>query len=82
MPSEAETEQFCRSSLAALLDIDQSTILPSTSFASLGLDSATAVHFVLEAEQQTGLELYPGVTDDYPTVAEFAAYIDQRLRPA
>ncbi|KRE15800.1 hypothetical protein ASE63_16360 [Bosea sp. Root381] len=82
MPSEVETEQLCRSSLAALLDIDEGAILPSTSFASLGLDSATAVHFVLEAEQRTGLELYPGVTHDYPTVAEFAAYLGQRLGSA
>jgi len=82
MSSEAETEQICRLSLAALLDIDEAMILPSTSFASLGLDSATAVHFVLEAEQRTGLELYPGVTHDYPTVAEFAAYLAQRLGPS
>ncbi len=38
------------------------------SFASLGLDSAMAVHFVLEIEEWLGIELYPSVTEDYPTL--------------
>jgi acyl carrier protein len=82
MPSDSETEQSCKSCLAEMLDIDESEILPSTTFASLGLDSAAAVHFILEMEQRIGIELYPGVTHDYPTVAEFAAYLGQRLGPS
>lgn len=62
-----------------MLDIDASDILPSTTFAELGLDSATAVHFILEIEQETGLELSPGVTDDHPTVGEFAGYLYSRI---
>lgn len=77
MTPDPDLEQFCRSRLAAMLDIDESAILPSTSFASLGLDSAAAVHFVLETEQELGIELYPGVTHDHPTVALFAEYISR-----
>lgn len=79
MPPTSEIEQFCQDCLATMLDIEMDRVQPTATFASLGLDSAAAVHFVLEVEQQFGLELHPGVTDDYPTVAEFADYL-ARLR--
>ncbi len=75
MPPAPDIERFCRSSLAAMLDIDEAGIAPETTFASLGLDSAAAVHFVLEVEQEYLVELYPGVTQDYPTVARFVNYL-------
>ncbi|TQI75630.1 acyl carrier protein [Bosea sp. AK1] len=75
MPPASEIERFCRSSLAAMLDIDEVGIVPATTFAGLGLDSAAAVHFVLEVEQEYRVELYPGVTQDYPTVAQFVDYL-------
>lgn len=75
MPPAPDIERFCRSSLAAMLDIDEAGIEPATTFASLGLDSAAAVHFVLEVEQEYRVELYPGVTQDYPTVAQFTDYL-------
>lgn len=75
MPPASEIERFCRSSLAAMLDIDEAGIMPATTFAGLGLDSAAAVHFVLEVEQEYRVELYPGVTQDYPTVAQFVDYL-------
>ena len=75
MPPASEIERFCRSSLAAMLDIDEAGIVPATTFAGLGLDSAAAVHFVLEIEQEYRVELYPGVTQDYPTVAQFVDYL-------
>jgi acyl carrier protein len=75
MPPASDIERFCRSCLASMLDIDETGIESSTSFASLGLDSAAAVHFVLEVEQEYRVELYPGVTQDYPTVAQFAEHL-------
>ena len=75
MPPASEIERFCRSSLAAMLDIDEAGIVPATTFAGLGIDSAAAVHFVLEVEQEYRVELYPGVTQDYPTVAQFVDYL-------
>lgn len=75
MPTVPEIESFCRSRLAEMLEIDEATIAPETSFASLGLDSAAAVHFVLEIEQEYGVELYPGVTQDHPNVSKFAEYL-------
>ena len=75
MPPAPDIERFCRSSLAAMLDIDEAGIEAATTFSSLGLDSAAAVHFVLEVEQEYRIELYPGVTQDYPTVAQFVDYL-------
>lgn len=80
MTSDQDVEQLCRSRLAAMLDLDESAILPDTTFASLGLDSAAAVHFVLDIEQEMGIELYPGVTGDHPTVAQFAEYVGGRVK--
>ncbi|HEV7257964.1 MAG TPA: acyl carrier protein [Bosea sp. (in: a-proteobacteria)] len=75
MPPVTDIESFCRSRLAGMLDIDPAGIESATTFASLGLDSAAAVHFVLEVEQEYGVELYPGVTQDYPSVIRFAEYL-------
>lgn len=77
MPTDAEIETFCRDRLSTILDLDPARITPETSFAGLGLDSAMAVHFVLEAEEWFGVELYPAVTADYPTVGAFSAYLAQ-----
>lgn len=74
MPSLVEIQDYCRERLAATLDIAPADIAPGTSFASLGLDSAMAVHFVLEIEDWLGVELYPSVTEDHPTLEAFCAY--------
>ena len=77
MATDAEIETFCRDRLSSILDIEPARITPETTFASLGLDSAMAVHFVLEAEEWFAVELYPAVTVDYPTVGAFAGYLAQ-----
>ncbi len=59
-----------------MLEIDPARIKPDSTFASLGLDSATAVHFILEVEGEYRIELYPGVTDDYPDLARFVEYLE------
>jgi len=75
MERDTKIEMICQACLATMLDLEPTDIPRETSFASLGLDSAAAVHFVLEIEQALETVLYPGVTDDYPTIATFAAYI-------
>ena len=76
MSPMSQTERVCRDRLATMLDLPLDHVQSGTSFASLGLDYAAAVHFVLDIEQQFGVELHPGVTDDYPTLATFAAHLD------
>ncbi|BAF89366.1 MULTISPECIES: acyl carrier protein [Azorhizobium] len=74
MPSPSDILSHCRERLAAIVETDASAIADDASFASLGLDSAMAVHFVLEIEEWLGIELYPSVTEDYPTLQTFSAY--------
>ncbi len=81
MPSASDIERFCKSCLAGMLDLHEASIESSRSFASLGLDSAAAVHFILEVEQEYAVELYPGVTQDYPAIDRFAEYL-RSLLPA
>jgi len=73
--STSAMESALKMQLATLLDRDVQTIASDASFASLGLDSAAAVHFILEIEQIYGVELYPGVTQDYPDVARLADFV-------
>lgn len=77
MATDAEIEAFCRDRLSSILDIEPARITLETSFAGLGLDSAMAVHFVLEAEEWFGVELYPAVTADHPTVGAFVSYLSR-----
>jgi len=67
--------EVCQRTLAAMLDLKPYEITPATTFAGLGLDSAAAVHFVLAVEKETGLELEPGVTEEYPSLESFAEFI-------
>lgn len=67
--------EICQRLLAAMMDLKPNEITPATTFADLGLDSAAAVHFVLAVEQETGLELEPGVTEEYPSLETFAKFI-------
>lgn len=74
-------EAALKTQLATLLDREVETIASDSSFASLGLDSAAAVHFILEIEQVYHVELYPGVTADHPDIARLAEFL-LSLRPA
>lgn len=73
--STSAIEAALKVQLATLLDRDVHTIGSDASFASLGLDSAASVHFVLEIEQIYDVELYPGVTSDHPNVAQLAEFL-------
>lgn len=78
--STSTIETALRAQLATFLDRDIETIASDASFASLGLDSAAAVHFILEVEQVYDVELYPGVTSDHPDIPRLAELL-LSLRP-
>ncbi len=75
MPAYDEILAFCARELATILDMDAGGITASATFASLGLDSAMAVHLILAAEEKLGVELDPAILDEYPTVERFCAYL-------
>ena len=78
MPSYAEILTYCTAELATILEVEAGNISPPDTFSGLGLDSAMAVHFVIAVEERFGIELYPSVTEDYPNLDAFCAYLSSR----
>ncbi|GAU82922.1 acyl carrier protein [Bosea sp. BIWAKO-01] len=79
MPTYDEILAFCVKELSAILGIDADGIATSAAFTGLGLDSAMAVHLILAVEEKLGIELDPGVVDEYPTVDSFCSYLAHSL---
>src|SRR5438067_494327 len=73
--AEADIRQCCTRFLAASLKRPAELIDPNTTFARLGVDSATSVFLLLELEERLGVELPPDIVFDYPTIARLARYI-------
>ena len=72
--SEAEIRDWCAGYLALLLDIPVQ-IDPNSKFASLGMDSALTVSFVLALEDWLKMEIDPELPFDYPTISQLAKYL-------
>lgn len=74
-PGESEIRAWCVDRLAGLLDMPAERIDPADTFARLGLDSATAVYFVIEIEEWLGVELTPDIVFHHPTIDALAAFL-------
>ncbi|MGH7097831.1 MAG: acyl carrier protein [Stellaceae bacterium] len=75
LPNEAAIRAWCLDHLARTLDLPEGEIDPQAEFARLGIDSASAVHFLVALEEWLGRELAPEVIVDYPTVAALAHHL-------
>ena len=73
--SEAEISDWCVVYLAKLLDRPEGEIDPRKSFSQLGLDSAMATYFVVDLEQWVGIELFPEVAFEYPSIEKLSSHI-------
>lgn len=78
MPIHSEVLDYCIAQLASILEIEADSIPAWATFSSLGLDSAMAVHLVLAVEERFGIELYPAVTEDHPSLDVFCSYVASR----
>ena len=56
-----------------------SSILESTSFADLGIDSLSSIVILNKIEDQINMELNPLHMWDYPTVGSFADFLASHL---
>jgi acyl carrier protein len=74
-PDERSIREWCISHLAKTLDMPAERISPDDKFARLGLDSASALQFVVELEEWLGIQLEPEVVDDHPTIAALARHL-------
>ena len=79
-PNEAAIRAWCTTYLAQTLELPAEEIGPEMRFVRLGLDSANAVHFIVELEEWLGIELEPELAFDHPTIAELARHLAERGR--
>jgi len=77
-PSEADIREYCITVLTASLGIPEDRIEPETTFARLGLDSASSVYLIVALEEWLGVELTPELTFDHPTLARLARHLAGR----
>jgi len=75
---QADVKAWCIVHLADLLDVPEADIGERATFAELGLDSASAVHFVVEIEGWLGVELVPEIVYEYPTIEALADFLASR----
>ena len=74
-----EVSEFCISSLAALLRVPREKVETKTKFSRLGLDSAMTVYWMIELEENFGLELSPDDFHDHPTIDELSRFLVEKL---
>jgi len=75
--SEAQICDFCLDYLIRTLPptIPSHEIVAEARFASLGLDSASSTHLLVELEDWLGIELSPEVVFEYPTIGDLARFL-------
>ena len=75
--SEAQICDFCLDYLSRTLAraIPSHEIVAEARFASLGLDSASSTHLLVELEDWLGIELSPEVVFEYPTIGDLARFL-------
>ncbi|HVV27655.1 MAG TPA: acyl carrier protein [Rhizomicrobium sp.] len=71
--TEAEIRDWCTAYLAKMLERDD--IDPDAPFARIGLDSAMALYFTADLEAWVGIELWPEVAFEHPSVAALSGYL-------
>ena len=75
--SEAQIRDFCLDYLGRTLArvVPSHEIVAEARFASLGLDSASSTHLLVELEDWLGIELSPEVVFEYPTIGDLARFL-------
>ncbi len=73
--AETDIINWLKYAISRLLSIDEETIDISRPFASLGLDSLTAVRLSGDLQQWLGRPVSPTLAYDYPTVSALAAHL-------
>lgn len=61
---------WCVGTIARLVDRPAAEIDPDASFASIGLDSANSVQFILALEDHLGRELDPELIARHPSISQ------------
>ena len=75
MQQPSELQGFCLQYLGKLMGKPASDLNPDADFASLGLDSATAVALIFELEEKLQIDLAPSLMFEYPSVSRLVAHL-------
>ena len=70
-----EIEDWMVKHVAALLEVEASSVDVDTPFRTLGLDSIAAVDMSVELEDWLGRDLPPTIAYDHPTIAKLSAHL-------
>jgi acyl carrier protein len=76
--NESEILDWCVAYLASTFKTPRERIRPHAKFASLGMDSAASVFFIVELEEWLGIELPTEIVFTFPTPGELARHIAAR----
>lgn len=74
---DSKLKDYCISWLADLLSLPPDRVSEQASFASLGLDSANSVRFILDLEDYLGKELQPEVISEYDNIHKLVGYLQK-----
>jgi phthiocerol/phenolphthiocerol synthesis type-I polyketide synthase C len=74
-----EIQRFCIEYLAKVTGKPHAVLNPEADFASLGLDSATAVSLVFELEERLAIDLAPSLMFEHPSIARLAGHLETRV---
>lgn len=73
--SQAEIAGWCVDYLARLLERPPESIEADAPFARVGLDSAMALYFTIDLEKWLGIEVWPEIVFEHPSIARLSAYL-------
>lgn len=73
--SREEITAWCVDYLARLLERPAQDIAIEAPFARVGLDSAMALYFTIDLEKWLGIEVWPEMVFEHPSIEKLSAYL-------
>lgn len=75
--TQIQIADWCAQYLARMLERAPDTIDMDAPFPRIGLDSAMVIYFVTDLEEWLGIELWPEVAFQHPSVSQLSAWLAQ-----
>src|SRR5439155_5183396 len=78
-PDTATIESWSIEYIANILNMPREKVVPNIDVDRLGLDSTTAVAYIMSLEEWLGIELMPELLFRYPTIGSLAKHVSSLL---
>jgi acyl carrier protein len=79
LPDSEAIQQWSIEYIAGKLDVPASQLDPAADVDSLGLDSTTAVAYIMSLEEWLGIELTPELLFEYPSITSLSGHLAIRV---